>query len=199
MGAGKTIMASHIIELTQAHCVKLNAICVYYYCSYRQTENQTDAFLQWLVSQLCAHLASIPQELIQCHARNHQPSRAVLNIALSDLLFHIVRVYVIVDAVDECNTKNDLLSLFNIFARRPGFLKLQLAATSRDHSDISRVLGPISVPISMSNPLVSADITNTLEIRKALTQLPKTIDETYERILGDMSEDDKGHVRTALV
>ncbi|KAF2794499.1 hypothetical protein K505DRAFT_26200 [Melanomma pulvis-pyrius CBS 109.77] len=262
-GAGKTILASYIIEQIRnvSPTLHVKNACLYFYCSYRHTDNQTSSFLRWMVSQLCRQLQYMPQDLLDLYNNNSDMTIEQLKAALSALLGEIGLVYVVLDAIDECNTKSDvraidapgarreLLQLLESLLTDPEFDKVQIVATSRNYRDIEDSLEPLSVPISMSNPLVDEDIrtyvgtqlrtndrfsrwSTTLlndikdalaegakgmfrwascqihilqrkrsesEIRKALKELPETLDETYERIFLDIPRDEWDYVRTALL
>jgi hypothetical protein len=137
-------MAAHIIDLVQLVCSKSDQVCVYYYCSYRQTEDQTDACLRWIVSQLCERAKMIPQNLVDLHSQNHQPSGPELYKLMRTLLPKLGRVYIIIDAVDECNNRPGLLDLLSSLATDSTFQNVRLLATSREYRDIDQILRPIS-------------------------------------------------------
>ncbi|KAF2469240.1 uncharacterized protein BDR25DRAFT_263686 [Lindgomyces ingoldianus] len=248
-GAGKTILASYIIEQTIQHCPssQIESTCLYYYCSYRHTEDQTLAFLSWIVSQLCRKLKCVPEDLWELYQINALPIILQLKQGIESGLKKIGQVYIIIDAVDECNTRDDLLQALASFVADPTFARLRILATSRNYLDIESTFRPISEPLSMSNPLVDEDIrmyvaselrankkfarwsrifpemTEALvngakgmfrwaacqlhvlqrkrteaDLRKAITELPETLDETYERILLNIPNDDWAIARKAL-
>ena len=201
-GAGKTILASYIIDEATSFCSKLQVtnVCLYFYCSYRHTEDQTSSFLRWIVSQLCGHLKSIPQEIVHIHQKKAEPTIAQLKRALSALLGHIGVVYIILDAIDECNTQSGvhaadahdarktLLSLLAELLMDPAFAKIRILATSRNYIDIENVLKPLSAPISMSNSLVDEDIRTyvkaELQTNEKFTRWPATLmDEILEALV----------------
>ena len=171
-GAGKTILASYIIE--QATSVLSNrqvtSACLYFYCSYRHGGDQTTSFLRWVVSQLCRQLNRIPQEISELHQKNAELTVAQLTNALATLLGEIGLVYIIIDAIDECNTMSDIqavdapgmrvefLQLLHTLLTLLEYAKIKIIATSRNYVDIEEVLRPLSAPVSMSNPLVDEDI-----------------------------------------
>lgn len=171
-GAGKTILASYIIEQIRKISPTLHVknIYSYFYCSYRHTDDQTSSFLRWIVSQLCRKLRCVPQDILDLYHDNADMTVEQLKIALSALLREIGFVYIVLDAIDECNTRSDihtidapgarreLLELLESLLTDPKFDKIQIIATSRDYRDIEDVLEPLSVPISMSNSLVDEDI-----------------------------------------
>jgi hypothetical protein len=171
-GAGKTILASYIIEQIIAISSKLAVTnsCLYFYCSYRHTDDQASSFLRWIVSQLCRQLKCVPQEVIQLHEMRTEATMTDLKKALSILLEQVGLVYVVIDAIDECNTtsnnqtsdaadmRQDFLGLMKCLLMQPEFARMKIIATSREYTDIQDALRNLSAPISMSNPLVDEDI-----------------------------------------
>lgn len=89
---------------------------------------------------------------------NSEPTLLQLKQAFLVLLDKIDTLHILLDGVDECNPRDDLLQLIPELITDPSFEKVHILATSRQYSDIERVLKPISQPISMSNPLVDEDI-----------------------------------------
>ena len=53
-GAGKTILASHVIDKTLSICETKGkqARCIYYYCHHSHNQDETTPFLRWLIIQL---------------------------------------------------------------------------------------------------------------------------------------------------
>ncbi|MCJ1452480.1 hypothetical protein MMC28_002823 [Mycoblastus sanguinarius] len=154
-----------------------------------------------------------------------------------------------VDAIDESNPREDLLKVFQDLVTDSRFEKVQLLASSRDYIDIERVMGEISVSVSMANPFVEEDIRLHVRVtlqsnrkfvrwpqdlldevedtisrgakgmfrwavcqidvlqrlkcergvfKKALGNLPKTLDEMYDRILLTIPEEEQLFVHHAL-
>jgi hypothetical protein len=68
-------------------------------------------------------------------------------------------LYIVVDAVDESNPRDDLLDLIQKFVTLPKYKTIQLLVTSRRYNDIEEVLRPLSEPsLPMSNSIVDEDI-----------------------------------------
>jgi hypothetical protein len=268
-GAGKTILASYIIEQTEAFCKNRQSknVCLYYYCSYSHTtKDDTSGFLGWIVSQLCRKAATIPEHLLDLHNMSKEPRMEQLQEALGALLQRMDEVYIVLDGVDECKQRENLLKLIRTLMTDSAFTKIQLFATSRNYVDIEQALNPISASISMTNSLVNEDIrtyvnselqtnpkvahwppelmtdvqetlvegakgmwvrniTGTIkpqliksrfrwaacqlyilprkktlaDVRETLRTLPKTLSDTYERILLEIPEEEWPGVRTTLL
>jgi Cdc6-like AAA superfamily ATPase len=165
-GAGKTVLASYLIQQTLQHCESRNSDridCLYYYCSFLhgQEERRDEAlpFLFWVVSQLCRRCDHIPLHLIPLYRKNNVPSFQDLEVALQKLLANFDVLYIVVDAVDESNPRDNLLKVLQDIVTQPNYAKIQLLATSRRYSDIEEVLRPLSEPtLPMSNSIVDVDI-----------------------------------------
>lgn len=164
-GAGKTVMASYVNEQVQSLCPsRSNRFChIYYYFSYRQTEKPTAAFLRWLLNQLCRHLKVVPQHIQQAFERSVEPKLSDLISDIRSLLDFVDKIYLVIDAVDECDDRDELLNTLTAFSTDSGFSKIHILATSRDYLDIRTTLDPLSVQVSMLNELVSEDIRTYIE------------------------------------
>jgi len=165
-GAGKTILASYLIEQTIRHCNDQKSdrdACLYYYCSFThgQGEQRSEAlsFMRWIVGQLCRRSSHIPLGIENLHRQNTTLSLATLREALQSLLARVNVLYIIIDAVDESNPRKDLLDLIHDLVTQPNYGNIQLLVTSRRYGDIEGVLRPLSEPtLPMSNSIVDEDI-----------------------------------------
>ena len=92
------------------------------------------------------------------YKRGAEPSLGDLLEAVKDILGKFEITYIMVDAIDESNPREDLLKVFQDLVTDSRFEKVQLLASSRDYIDIERVMGEISVSVSMANPFVEEDI-----------------------------------------
>ncbi|PMD32285.1 hypothetical protein L207DRAFT_640105 [Hyaloscypha variabilis F] len=237
-GAGKTILASHLIEIIERcevpHGRKYGLS--YYYCYFGHNQEEAAPMLRWFLDQLCRQAGCIPAFLFQLYQDGREPSLTELLACLEALISNYDRVFFIVDAVDESKPREDTLRVLRDLVTDARFNKIQLLVTSRLYIDIEQVLEELSVSVSMSNPEVTADIGRFVQasmqsnpkfrrwepellketqealtigakgmfrwatcqlhelqrlrcessiIRKALKSLPKTLDETYERAIGN--------------
>jgi hypothetical protein len=71
------------------------------------------------------------------------------------LLNKFNRVFIVLDAVDESQNREELLRVLTAISRFPN---VRLLATSRNYYDIETSLADISMSVSMSNQLVDQDI-----------------------------------------
>jgi hypothetical protein len=165
-GAGKTVLASYLIEQTIAHCqLQSNnrTICLYYYCSFlhgqSERRDETFPFLRWIVSQLCRRTEHIPSIIPASQQVHNNISLTVLKDALQQLLGGLDAIYIVLDGIDESSPRDNLLGLIEDLATQSSFGKIQLLITSRKYGDIEAVLRPLSAPsLPMSNEVVDEDI-----------------------------------------
>ncbi|KAK0667272.1 hypothetical protein QBC41DRAFT_254570, partial [Cercophora samala] len=238
-GAGKTILASYLIETIKARAtVQKDTIpegIAYHYCYHARQGSHLDErpkLLAAVINQLCRQLQYIPEKLKFARTSGACTLADLMEI-LQDLAKQFNRINIVIDAVDEAGERQLLLFFLYMLITHPKLSNVHILATSRDEVDIRRALEPIALTLSMSNPIVDQDIRRYVHrtlhldqkfaawpgplleeiedalvkgakgmfrwancqiltlrtlnkqqaVRKALTTLPTTLDETYERIL----------------
>ncbi|KAH7217616.1 hypothetical protein BKA60DRAFT_609404 [Fusarium oxysporum] len=173
--------------------------------------------------------------------RGGEPSIPELLDALEQILQVFSCVYIVIDAVDESNPRDELLEVIHTLVTDPKLPNIKILVSSREYIDIERVMEKISVSVPMSNKLVEQDIRlhvrSTLRsnikfqcwpndllidvenavstqakgmfrwafcqlhelqrlkgerhvVSKALERLPKDLDETYDRVLLRIPQED---------
>jgi len=171
-GAGKTVLASFIIEQLKQFCQNEEAINLsYYYCHYTHTakgrpadgisphiQDEAKSFLHWVVGQACRQAKRIPVKLQNLYEMDCDPSIRDLEEILESLVLSFNACFLVIDAVDESIPRNDFLDIIATLATDPRFSTVRILATSRTYADIERVFSPISTAIPMSNALVREDI-----------------------------------------
>ncbi|KAF3031163.1 hypothetical protein E8E12_000410 [Didymella heteroderae] len=141
-GAGKTMMAAiavdHLLNTVQTADVGV----AYLYCNYkRQVEHTTPNLLAAVLKQLVQDRPSIAQPLSGLYD-HHQVRRTRLSLeetvsALRSVLGNYSKVYVVIDALDECPERDGTRSqLLKLCRSLQGQTDLRLMATSRHISDI---------------------------------------------------------------
>jgi Cdc6-like AAA superfamily ATPase len=144
-GAGKTIIASIVVE----HLWKIfpdgdfpihKTGIAFLYCSYKRREEQKDVdLLSALLKQLVQEQSLIPKpvkELYDYHSkRKTRPSFDEVSKSLCSIIESYSQVFIVVDALDECNdnTCTKLLSEIRNLQTRSN---TKLMATSRFSSTI---------------------------------------------------------------
>ena len=160
-GAGKTVLMSYLITQVEQHCDQIQdgkRACVYYYCYFGHGQDETGPFLRWLVNQLCRKANVVPGSVYKMYKYGGEPSLVTLLNALGEVLQNFEIAYVIVDAIDESDPREDLLKVFRDLATDLRFAKIQLLASSREYIDIERIMEDFSVSLSMANDFVQEDI-----------------------------------------
>jgi hypothetical protein len=160
-GAGKTILASWLIEEVQKHCKqspKGLSTYAYYYCYFGHNQDEAMPFLRWIISQLSRQVEAVPALVYDMFRRGGEPSIVELLGSLEKALQSSNIVYIVIDAIDESSPRSDILGIIRDLATDPRFSNIQILVTSREYIDIERAIEKISVSISMSNSLVEEDI-----------------------------------------
>ncbi|KAH8913014.1 hypothetical protein BR93DRAFT_906681 [Coniochaeta sp. PMI_546] len=165
-GAGKTVLASFLIEELKDHCAYSEEVGqAYYYCHYAHNEDEAAPFLRWIVSQLCRQAQWVPPQLYELYGLGCDPSISELENVLEAALTRFKTFYVVIDAIDESSPRDDLLAVITTLAIDKRFYNLRILATSRLYSDIETILKGVSINISMSNTSVDTDIRRMVHSR----------------------------------
>ncbi|CEF76425.1 hypothetical protein SNK05_004413 [Fusarium graminearum] len=146
-GAGKTILTSVVIHDIGQRLRSDGSIGIaYIYCNYRNQDDQkADKILASLVKQLAERQAIFPkviQDLYDRHKRNKTwPLIGEISEALQSLIKIHDRVYIIIDALDECQTSGGIRSqlLKQLVDLKENF-ETNLFMTSRYMPDIEETL-----------------------------------------------------------
>ncbi|KAK7921325.1 hypothetical protein PG985_009347 [Apiospora marii] len=133
----------------------------------RHNQDESVSFLRWIISQACRLTKRIPRQLKDVHDGGCEPSLVELNNILATALSDFAAFYIVIDAIDESSPRSDLVALLATIALDKRFGNVRLMVTSRQYSDIENVFSGISVPLSMSNQLVSEDIRQFIQNRLA--------------------------------
>lgn len=137
-GAGKTILTSIVINhLEEEFRDDSTVVIAYVYCNFRQRQEQRlESLLASLLKQIVQGYSSIPSSVEKLYNRHQnkgtQPTSEELSRALSDFTASFSRVFILVDALDECQIPESSLIGFlsEIFALQSR-LNISLFATSR--------------------------------------------------------------------
>ncbi|KAK0909685.1 hypothetical protein LTR91_008880 [Friedmanniomyces endolithicus] len=138
-GCGKTVLSSTIIEDLRASSATTTPALLYFYFDFNDQRKQTfDSALRSLVCQL-AHGSEIAFQQLDHLRRNAQPSTQELSQILEKMLNGGDRVTIVLDALDECTTRDELLKwIQQLMASEIG--SVEMVVTSRKEYDIKSVL-----------------------------------------------------------
>ncbi|KAI1076251.1 hypothetical protein F5B20DRAFT_557241 [Whalleya microplaca] len=142
-GTGKTILTAIIIDYLSIVFRDDPSVGVgYFYCNFRKQDQQKASdIISSLLKQLVRRRSSLPSSVEElynkCQKKQSRPSFAELSEAFYSVAALYSRVFIIVDALDECKTLDDipeqpLLEIFNLQKS----LRTSFLATSRPILDI---------------------------------------------------------------
>jgi hypothetical protein len=123
---------------------------------------QVDSLIRSLIEQFVAPYQGIPVTLAKlyqsCHNGRSQPSVESLQSTLFTILEAFDDVYIIVDALDECAERKELLEwIKDMMSWRKG--KLHLSGTSRPVEDIAKYLRSLDpTHVCMMEDIITYDI-----------------------------------------
>ncbi|KAH5552913.1 hypothetical protein HBI25_177950 [Parastagonospora nodorum] len=248
-GCGKTILSSTIIQHLIHHCDDdVRVVTAYFYFDFNDAQKQdAELMLRSLLCQLLQRSLTIPKGVdalfSSCENGQRQPSLDALLEVTRQAMQEFAYVYVVVDALDECTQRSELMDMLETVA---GWRldNLHLLMTSRKERDIETSLESYvgeEATVCLQTDVVDQDIQryvrqrlrvnkglakwnkdaairqeietammrgacgmfrwaacqlDTLEkccnramLRKSLATLPRTLDQTYDRILFTISEE----------
>ncbi|KAK5993398.1 Ankyrin repeat domain-containing protein 50 [Cladobotryum mycophilum] len=143
-GAGKTIITSIVIDDVRRKFSEDKTVGVaYIYCNFnRKEEQKADNLLAAVLKQLCQSQVCVPDDVKNLHMAQQEIGRARPSLEnISETLRLVVesysRVFIIVDALDECQTSDGCRSelLAKIFNLQADY-DVNLFATSRFIAEI---------------------------------------------------------------
>ncbi|KAM6513998.1 hypothetical protein FALCPG4_015182 [Fusarium falciforme] len=141
-GAGKTFMTAIVVDHLHSKFGDDPNVCIaYIYCNFkRQDEQKADDMLASLLKQLARRQPSLPgavQKLCDRHWKNQfRPSFDGISESLHSVASTYSRVFIVVDALDECEDDCRVKLLLEIFQLQRRFT-VNLCATSRPLSEIT--------------------------------------------------------------
>ena len=225
-----------------------HAFAFYYFDFRNEVKTKTLNCLRSVILQLAEQTADTAslEALQRTYATSAPPSQEFLKV-LRNILSNHDRVYIIVDAVDECTDQEDFFDFLDS-VREWKLECLSVLATSRDEPDIRERLDPsVEQEILLQNSAMDSDIRSFIvetlqkdkklqvwsglfseieqalangaqgmfrwvecqmqtlrrcssraEVRKALKDLPETLDQTYERVLRNIRPNHRDHALRLL-
>jgi hypothetical protein len=146
-GSGKTILMSTVIEfLQQRSSLEEPPLVAYFYCDFRSPETRDPLNLAGsLLAQICFKIGSFPAALDEAFERSKMsasPYGKRTNLGtIIEILIELTcqhRVTILVDALDECERRQDILEFFQMLGRQGS--RLNILVSSRDEADIREAL-----------------------------------------------------------
>ena len=166
-----TDCSSTIIEDVLRHCQSdPTFVTAYFYFDFSDTLKQSsESLVRSLITQLSSQSPSCPEALKSLYSQNlngqRQPTTDDLMVILKYIVGSFQHVYVIIDALDECRDREQLLPLIEEMVEWE-LGNLHILATSRQERDIEECVGPlVSAQINLHSVQVNADIHTHLRER----------------------------------
>lgn len=144
-GCGKTILSSTVIEhLLQQYNNNTGTVTAYFYFDFNNAQKQDpELMLRSLLCQLLQRSFTIPKGVdvlfSACDNGQRQPSLHALLEVLPQVMQQFTHVYIVLDALDECTQRLELMNLLETVAGRQ-LDNMHLLMTSREERDIERSL-----------------------------------------------------------
>jgi len=184
-------LSSTIIEETISHCQTDPKLGVaYFYFDFGVKEKQLHQnLMRSLVTQLSIRSEKTPEALQELYSRSYegvqQPNETGLETALRFMLEEFTKTYIIIDALDECTDRKELLELIQaIHGWEMG--EVQILVTSRRETDIEDALELLHADqVCIQSAQINGDI--QLHIREQLQKIskrwPTQVQEEIEEML----------------
>lgn len=164
-GCGKSILSSTIIEDLRQEMSQPDKIVMYFYFDFNDISKQhVDKMLRSLVVQLSCTCPHVPEPLAilykSCNKGSVQPYTNDIVEVLQALLKQYHQVYIVLDALDECESRSELLDwMGRLFKQNSD--RLSLIITSRKIKDLDDFVAKESGPensFSIPDQSVNEDI-----------------------------------------
>ena len=163
-GCGKTILSSTVVEHIKAIC-KEDSQCqyIFYYFDFSDSKKQeVTCLLRSVLAQLASRDLKTLKEIEKLYQQNdcgkQQPDKKSLVSILLSVLRSSLRTYLIIDALDECSQRGEMLKMLSDIYRQCSE-EVNILVTSRKERDIELVLdGLASSSIDIKQTVVDADI-----------------------------------------
>jgi Cdc6-like AAA superfamily ATPase len=171
-GCGKTVLSSTVIEDLETNFSTSSSIVLYFYFDFNDSNKQSfEKMVRSLAFQLYQLHENVRKYIDElhtvCKSGNEQPRSSSLVSVLDTMLANVDDVWIVLDALDECETRRELLSWLPSLERGG----VHVFLTSRKEDDIETSLTnkwrqtPAIVPIQQSS--VDHDIRQVVRSRIA--------------------------------
>lgn len=148
----------------------------YFYFDFNELDKQrTEMLIRSLVVQLAAQCPHLPDSLLSAHSRSqsgkNQPTMDEMTTILRQMVKSFDVTYIVLDALDECKNREDLLEFLEALLRW-NIDNLHVLTTSRKDNDIATSLEPlVTCQLCLPSAFVNADI--RIHIMERLSNDPK--------------------------
>lgn len=142
-GCGKTILSAAIIEDLSQQSDSSQIVLNFFFNFSDADKRSLDKLVRSLVAQLYSRCDKSREEVFKlfssCENGRKQPAFESLSTTFKQMAKHVTKIQIVLDALDECLTRRDLLSWLKSLASL-GHAGLYLLATSRKEENIESEL-----------------------------------------------------------
>jgi Cdc6-like AAA superfamily ATPase len=172
-GCGKTILCSTVLESVLEHCQDdIGKVTAYFFFDFTDPKKQnTDIMVRSLISQLTHRVTKVsaPLETLfsSCGNGETRPSPDSIMEVLREMISEFPQVFIILDALDECADRKELLDVIQRI-QSWNLDNLHILTTSRKERDIDdsfRSSLDQSKMINLQNKQVDLDIQSYIHQR----------------------------------
>lgn len=209
-GAGKTIMASIVINHLQQKFDNTNTGISYVYCNYNERHG-ADKLVACLIKQLLVQLPGLPhqvQESYKAHIKRKTfLQRDEFLQVLKSVTQSFSRVFVVIDAIDEYQDENSRITFLQFIEEIKKFVNLLV--TSRHIPSIEEVFkGDPKVNISATDEDITMYVQSEIcredfTLSKELSQRSELCEDVVKKIIskarGMYVSQKQGHSRILLI
>lgn len=165
-GCGKTMLSATVVEnVLNREPFNPSSAVLYFYFDFNDSSKQKhEKMIRSLLAQTLRYCIDVPRQLeslySSCMEGGWQPTCEALSEALHQTMASFEESFIILDALDECTDRSELLTgIDNIMGWED--IDLRLLVTSRREQDIEESLVPLSgdqASVCIDSAVVSADI-----------------------------------------
>ncbi|KAL2024217.1 hypothetical protein VTK56DRAFT_9373 [Thermocarpiscus australiensis] len=172
-GAGKTVLSSTIVAtLLSQEERSSNAVVFFYFDFQNMSQQQPDALLRAVLAQLAVRSPAAFKYLRELHdacsaSGSPEPSWNGLLDTVMTALTGFPRIFLVVDALDECSDRRTLLRHIKALRELPN---VHVIALSRRERDIELALQNVAIEVQLTAADVDKDIAAYIKHRMAESQ-----------------------------
>ena len=190
-GSGKTILMSTLIDFLQKQTAEEDStLLAYFYCDFRSPETRDPLNLVGsLLAQICFKLRSFPASLEAvfdgCKMSQSPYSKRTNLDTIAEVLLEIAsqhRITILVDALDECERHQDILSFLQRLGTKGVFCNVLVS--SRDEADVREALLNFPrMPLEASSACLERDIDSYINHRLSHDREFKWLKQSFQQTI----------------
>lgn len=188
-GSGKTILMSTLINSLQQQTAK-DPLLAYFYCDFRNPETRDPLNLAGsLLAQICFKVGTFPASLDaafdRCNVSQSPYGKRIHLSIIAEVFIEIAyqhRVTILIDGLDECQGRQDILGFIQQLSKRGKFCKILVS--SRDEVDIREVLSESPrMRLETASEYLDRDIDNYISHRLGHDREFKWLKQSFQKTI----------------